>query len=128
MQKSRIKARERSIKLIHLIEKNGKITSIVSRHLSSTVVEKQLSKIYDRFHSKKLQNELYYYKSKPTMIYKMLKNLMDSQKREPDERNVREITRNNIVSISEKDITMICDRVISTLSRNDRIKNRRQGR
>jgi len=81
-----------SVRLIQLLEKSRIMKGIVNKHFhthnllsqagmkaffSNSAAKEQLSRIYENFYQQKLESERYYYKSKPTMTYKMLKSFFD---------------------------------------------------
>jgi len=156
------------VRLIQFLEKNRMVRGIVNKHFhnynmlsparikkffSSAASREQLSRVYENFYQKKLETERHYYRSKPTMTYKMLKTFFDydyrkeaelvyrkappapSVRRLPENYEIRERVRDiqafnsvGAAALSAEDLAMITENVLSALARQRLREERRKGR
>jgi hypothetical protein len=157
------------VRLIQLLEKNKIMREVINRHFhsynmlspagiraffSGAAVEKQLSRMYENFYREKLETERHYYKSRPTMAYKMLKAVFDydsrkvaelvyrnaphvppSESRQPADRETRQngydayaLERNGAAGLTMGNLPMIIESVLAALARERRREERRKGK
>ena len=143
IRKIKVISSNKSLRLIHLLEKNKIMQGVVNKHFynynmlssagikaffSRTGVEKHLSRIYENFYQKKLDSEYHYYKSRPTMTHKLLKNLLNNDSQKPIEREVKIIQKETAANLSEDDLAMITQTVLSAISRERLREERRKGK
>jgi hypothetical protein len=156
------------VRLVQHLERNKVMRGIVNKHFhnynllrptviksffSSAAAEKQLNRIYESFYQKKLEAERHYYRSKPTMTYKMLKSFFNYDHRKETELvyrkaspmpvaaqplanyETRESERDNrvfesdeAVGLTEEDLALITENVLAVLTRERLREERRKGR
>jgi hypothetical protein len=157
------------VRLVQFLERGKTIQGIVNKHFhsysllspmgaralfSSAAAEKQLSRIYESFYQKKLETERHYYRSKPTMAYKMLKSIFNydyrketelvyrkappapaaahppaaNYKAPESERGVRVLRGGKAAGLTKGDLATITENVLAALTRQRLREERRKGR
>jgi hypothetical protein len=167
-QKSRRQGFGRTVRLVHFLERNRMAREVVNKHfysyslfgpiavknfLSSAAAERHLGRIYERFYLRKLETERHYYRSKPTMAYKMLKSVFNYDYRKETELvyrkpppapavnpppanyekresgyGARMIESGRAEGLTEGDLAMITESVLSALERQRLREERRKGK
>lgn len=157
-----------SVRLIQFLEKSRIIRGVVNKHFhsynllspagmraffSGAAAQKQLSRIYESFYQQKLEMERRYYKSKPTMTYKMLKSFFDYDyqketvliyrkappapeiNRQPANYEARKIEPNGCMFesreaavLTESDLAVITENVLRALTQQRLREERRKGK